>query len=195
MLLELAGLLSALDALLDEELTVLLDAGSLAELEELLELAGWLSVLDALLDEELVLLLAAGLLSAPEVLVLLLDAGLLSGLEEPLELAGRLSALDVLLEPAGLFSMLDELMVVFDAEVLAELDGAGAGPHAVKIIADITAEAATTDDTRSRCFFNLIKSTPSSDLQSLSNFNCIDILSLLCLFDYSIFLYIMQSKA
>lgn len=166
MLLELAGLLSALDALLDEELAVLLDVGSLAGLEEPLELAGWLSVPDALLDEELALLLAAGLFSAPEVLVLSLDAGLLSGLEELLELAGRLSALDVLLELAGLFSVLDELMVVFDAEALPELDGAGAGPHAVKIIADITAEAARADDNRSRCFFNLIKFTPSSELQT-----------------------------
>lgn len=65
---ELAGLLSALDVLLDEEL-VLLDSGSFDRLEEPLELAGWLSALDALLDEELVLLLDVGLLSELEMLL------------------------------------------------------------------------------------------------------------------------------
>ena len=111
------------------------------------------------------MLLDAGLFSTLEVLVLLLDAGLLSELEMLLELTGWLSAFDALLELIGVFSMLDELIAEFDADALVELDGAAAGPHAVKIIADITAVAATTDDTRSSCLFNLIKFTLSSDLQ------------------------------
>ena len=110
------------------------------------------------------MLLDAGLFSTLEVLVLLLDAGLLSELEMLLELTGWLSAFDALLELIGVFSMFDELIAEFDADALIELDGAAAGPHAVKIIADITAVAATTDDTRSSCFFNLINFTLSSDL-------------------------------
>ena len=66
-------MLSALDALLDEEAALLLDAGVLDELDVLSELAGLLSALDALLDEVLTLLLDVG--GTSEVAVLPDDAG------------------------------------------------------------------------------------------------------------------------
>lgn len=147
------------DELLDaeEELELL---GLLEDAEEL-ELLGLLdeAALDAgceeLADEELLdeLELAGELLDAELDTVLEELDGALDELTASLELAG---ALDALLELDGV--LLEELA----AALLATLEDAGAPltPQPVRIIADMTADAATTEAPRKRYCFNLIMISP-----------------------------------
>ncbi len=81
--------------------------------------------------------------------------GALDELTASLELAG---ALDALLELDGVLLDAEELLEELAAALLATLEDAGAPltPQPVRIIADMAADAATTEAPRKRCCFNLM---------------------------------------
>lgn len=110
-----------------------------------------------------------------ELLDALDEAALEAGCEEladeelldELELAGELldavleeldGALDELTASLELAGALDALLEELAAALLATLEDAGAPltPQPVRIIADMTADAATTEAPRKRCCFNLM---------------------------------------
>ena len=132
----------------------MLDDAEELELLGLLDEAALEAGCEELADEELLdeLELAGELLDA----VLEELDGALDELTASLELAGALDAL--LLELDGVLLDTEELLEELAAALLATLEDAGAPltPQPVRIIADMAADAATTEAPRKRCCFNLM---------------------------------------